>query len=76
MFFFVVALGLEPLEMVLHSYRILELWLYLSFQVYKTLVSTIYFIYEIYGYTKRGEKEVGVWKGVWILLLALSACTT
>ena len=76
MFFFVVALGLEPLEMVLHSYRSLEPWLYLSFQVYKTLLSTIYFIYEIYGYTKRGEEEVGIWKWVWILLLALCACTT
>jgi hypothetical protein len=76
MFFFCVALVLEPLEMVLHSYRYLEPWLYLSFQVYKVLLSTIFFIYEIYGYTKRGEKEVGIWKWVWILILALCACTT
>ena len=50
MAFFVIALVLEPLEMVFQSYRLLEPWLYLSFQVYKALLSTTFLIFSIYAY--------------------------
>lgn len=75
MSFFCIALVLEPLEMVLQSYRFLEPWLYLSLQVYKCLLSTIFFIYEIYDYSQRGSSETGIWKYVLILILAFCACT-
>ena len=76
MFFFCVALILEPLEMVLQSYRFLEPWLYLSFQIYKCVLSTSFVIYNIVLYTQRGADEKGIWKWVWILIFSLLACTT
>lgn len=76
MFFFCVALIMEPLEMVLQSYRFLEPWLYLSFQVYKCLVSTAFFVYEIYAYTKLSKEESDIWRWVSIIILAFIACLT
>lgn len=71
MFFYCVALILEPLEMVLQSYRYLEPWVYLGFQIYKVFLSVAFLIYEIYQYTVVGETTTGVWKIVWIITLVL-----
>ena len=68
MAFICIALILEPLEMVLQSYQYLEPWLYLSFQVYKALLSTGFLIFEVYAYVKRGQYAEGIWKWVRIIL--------
>ena len=82
MFFICVALILDPLEMVLQSYRYLEPWLYLSFQVYKALLSIIFLVYEIYQYTELPATLPAsmpavlrtVWKWVVIIIIAFCAC--
>ena len=75
MFFICVALILEPLEMVLQSYRYLEPWLYLSFQVYKALLTIVFLVYEIYQYTELPASEPAVWKWVVIIIIAFCACS-
>lgn len=44
----IIALIIEPVEMVFQSYRILEPWLYLALQIYKAAVATILLIIGIY----------------------------
>ena len=52
---FTIALVLEPVEMVFDSYRLLEPWLYLSFQVYKALFSTLFLIIVVVGSAKGNQ---------------------
>jgi len=47
-----IALILEPLEMMFQSYRVLEPWLYLSFQIYKILFSGAFLIFAAYNYAE------------------------
>jgi hypothetical protein len=52
MVFFCIGLIMSPLEMVFQSYRLLEPWVYLAFQIYKTLFGLIFTIIEIVAYTR------------------------
>ena len=72
MFFFCIALILSPLEMVLHSYRLLLPSVYLSFQVYKSLFSTIFFVIVIYEYTTGYGQNVGLVR-IFLLIVVVVA---
>lgn len=55
--------------MVFHSYRILEPWLYLIFQVYKALAASVCMAVEIYGAVRGNDVAVFLWA------LVLIGCT-
>lgn len=60
---------MEPLEMVFQSYRILEPWLYLAFQAYKSLVTTIFLALAIDAFVKGDKDALGLWA---VLIIAAS----
>ncbi|KAK3714485.1 hypothetical protein LTR37_007791 [Vermiconidia calcicola] len=55
------ALVMMPLEMVFQSYRLLEPWLFLAFQIYKVLFGTIFTILLIAGYARTDYSGPGSW---------------
>ena len=71
MTFFCIALIMSPLEMVLQSYRFLEPWLYLSFQVYKATFSLIFMIVEIVDYTSADWASLVGWIRYLMLVLII-----
>lgn len=71
MFFFCIALVMSPLEMVLQSYRFLEPWIYLSFQIYKVAFAVIFAIVEIVAYTKEDWSSLAVWIKYMMLVLII-----
>ncbi|KAK5164927.1 uncharacterized protein LTR77_009592 [Saxophila tyrrhenica] len=73
MVFFFIALIMSPLEMVLQSYRMLQPWLYLSFQVYKLVIAIIFTIVEIIEYTNQDWTSIAGW--IRILMISLIAVT-
>ena len=74
---FCIALVMEPLEMVLQSYRLLEPSVYLAFQVYKTVLSTIFTIIEIVAYTSMDWAAKAWWIRLFYeMLIAASVCIT
>jgi hypothetical protein len=69
------ALIMSPLEMVLHSYRLLEPWLFVAFQAYKSLFATIFPIIEIVQYTTTDWSTVSSWlKLLTELMIAVTIC--
>lgn len=56
--------------MVFSSYRLLEPWLFLSFQVYKALFSTLFLIITIVGYAQGNKDALAIWGIIIVLVMA------
>ena len=79
MAFLLIALFMEPLEMVFQSYRILEPWLYLTIQVYKAIVGTVLLaagIYIVVQHTAVAVDLADLVVIVFVVLIALMAWVT
>lgn len=53
--------------MVFDSHRALEPWLYLSFQVFKALFATLFFIIAVVGYAQSRVDAIAIW-GIAVLI--------
>ena len=62
---------MTPLEAVLQSYRILEPWLYLSFQIYKAVVGSVLLGVGIYFWSQASDDEISLGQVVLIAFLVL-----
>ena len=71
MLFFLLALIMSPLEMVLQSYRLLEPWLYLSFQAYKLTFAIIFVIVQTVEYTNADWNSLAAWIRYLMLVLII-----
>lgn len=77
MFFILLALLMSPLEMVLQSYRYLEPWVYLCFQVYKAVISTAFVIILGVLYTQVDRSGIALWITIInIILIAFTVAAT
>ena len=52
---------MEPIEMVFQSYKILEPWVYLGFQVYKSFITTLFLALAIAAMVKGDGDALGIW---------------
>ncbi len=50
----ILAMVLEPLTMLLKSYRLLKPWLYLGFQILKAIFATAFAAYELRRFLRFG----------------------
>lgn len=77
MFFIMLALLMSPLEMVLQSYRYLEPWVYLGFQVYKAVISTIFVVILGVLFTEVDKSGIAYWITIInIILIAFTVLAT
>jgi hypothetical protein len=74
--FFILCLLSEPTEMVLHSYQVLEPWVYLSFQIAKSIFWSVYLACAILVWVKNGAgvtEILRIWKLVQGIVTILTA---
>ena len=58
---FCLVLVAETIEMILHSYRALEPWLFLAFQIYKCASSSLFLGIEVYEYATKNQSSIYLW---------------
>lgn len=76
MAFVIIALIVEPVEMVFQSYLILEPWIYLVFQVYKKIVGTVLLFGGIYVVVQTTLPALTLGSSVVMVFVVMIGCMT